>query len=55
MYMYMKYGIILNTVKYYIMCSNRKKQHSLLRHDVVRVYVSFCVLVFIRAILSWNP
>jgi len=27
----------------------------LLRHDVVRVFVSFCVLVFVRAILSWCP
>ena len=25
----------------------------LLRYDVVRVFVSFCVLVFVRAILSW--
>jgi len=27
----------------------------LLRHDVVSVFVSFCVLVFVRAILSWCP
>jgi len=27
----------------------------LLRHDVVRVFVSFLVLVFVRAILSWCP
>ena len=27
----------------------------LLRHDGVRVFVSFCVLVFVRAILSWCP
>ena len=27
----------------------------LLRHDVVRVFVLFCVLVFVRAILSWYP
>jgi len=27
----------------------------LLRHYVVRVFVSFCVLVFVRAILSWCP
>jgi len=26
-----------------------------LRHDVVRVFVSLCVLVFVRAILSWLP
>jgi len=25
----------------------------MLRHNVVRAFVSFCVLVFIRAILSW--
>jgi len=25
------------------------------RHGVVRVFVSFCVLVFVRAILSWCP
>jgi len=25
----------------------------LLRHDAVRVFVSFCVLIFVRAILSW--
>jgi len=33
-----------------IVCSK-----CLLRHDVVRVFVSFCVLVFVRAILSWCP
>jgi len=27
----------------------------LLRHDVVRVFVSSLVLVFVRAILSWCP
>jgi len=27
----------------------------LLRHDVVRVFVSSLVLVFVRAILSWYP
>ena len=27
----------------------------LLRHGVVRVFVSLCVLVFVRAILSWCP
>ena len=27
----------------------------LLRHDVVRVFVSFIVLVFVQAILSWCP
>jgi len=27
----------------------------MLRHGVVRVFVSFCVLVFVRAILSWCP
>ena len=27
----------------------------LLRHGVLRVFVSFCVLVFVRAILSWCP
>jgi len=26
-----------------------------LRHDVVRVFVSSLVLVFVRAILSWCP
>ena len=27
----------------------------LLRHGLVPVFVSFCVLVFVRAILSWCP
>jgi len=27
----------------------------LVRHDVVKVFVSFLVLVFVRAILSWCP
>ena len=44
-------------------CGNLSGQDSkcldfskcLLRHDVVRVYVSFFVLVFVRAILSWCP
>jgi len=27
----------------------------MLRHDVVRVFVSNCVLVFVRVILSWCP
>ena len=27
----------------------------LLRHDVVRVFVSSLVLVYVRAILSWCP
>jgi len=27
----------------------------MLRNGVVRVFVSFCVLVFVRAILSWCP
>jgi len=39
---------------------NRKTQKYmlskyLLRHDVVRVFVSSLVLVFVRAILSWCP
>ena len=32
-----------------------KKSKCLLRHSGLRVFVSFCVLVFVRAILSWCP
>ena len=37
--------------------SKQKKCFSkcLLRIDVLRVFVLFCVLVFVRAILSWCP
>jgi len=34
----------------HIVCST-----CLLRYGVVRVFVSFCVLEFVRAILSWCP
>jgi len=39
----------------YFLCNDRQRQECLFRHDVVRVFVSFLVLVFVRAILSWCP
>ena len=46
--------------KYFLfLLDNKTQKYSfskcLLRHDVVRVFVSFLVLVFVRANLSWCP
>ena len=45
---FMRYSIKHKTQKYSL-------SKCMLRHDVVRVFVSFLVLVFVRAILSWCP
>jgi len=59
----LRYGVLVYVFIINIKMNNyfyqiRKTQENdfskcLLRHGVLRVFVSFCVLVFVRAISSW--
>ena len=46
---------LLNCARHDIEKQKYMFSKCLLRHDVVRVFVSSLVLVFVRAILSWCP